>query len=30
MTDNIRIGVLGDWGNNCSKEQVKVLKSFKK
>ena len=29
MTDNVRIGVLGDWGNNCSKEQVKVLESLK-
>ena len=29
MPDNIRIGVLGDWGNNCSSEQGKVLESLK-
>lgn len=29
MTENVRIGVLGDWGNNCSREQVKVIESLK-
>lgn len=29
MPDNVRIGVLGDWGNNCSSEQRKVLESLK-
>lgn len=29
MSDNVRIGVLGDWGNNCSREQLKVLESLK-